>query len=146
MIELEAMSQEPLSVMPRRVKCHGKEPVRVHFPQIEGRTSPIAFPGLSALMVGAKYFLSGRSIYDDCFTLVRLAALSLVLLCFQLPAMLTGPLLGTVLDRWQPRLVMGIDNCTRALLIGAIPVLSWVGVLQLWEIYALALLAAECVS
>src|SRR5947208_9249253 len=74
MIELEAMSQEPLSVMPRRVKCHGKEPVRVHFPQIEGRTSPIAFPGLSALMVGAKYFLSGRSIYDDCFTLVRLAA------------------------------------------------------------------------
>ena len=37
--------------------------------------------------------------------------------------MLTGPLLGTVLDRWQLRLVMGIDNCTRALLIGAIPVL-----------------------
>ena len=65
-------------------------------------------------------------------------ALSLVLLCFQLPAMLTGPLLGTVLDRWQPRVVMGIDNCTRALLIGAIPVLSWVGVLQLWQIYALA--------
>ncbi|TMD98447.1 MAG: MFS transporter [Chloroflexi bacterium] len=68
-------------------------------------------------------------------------ALSLVLLCFQLPAMLTGPLLGTVLDRWQPRLVMGIDNCTRALLIGAIPVLSWVGVLQLWQIYTLVLLA-----
>ncbi|MDQ6643862.1 MAG: hypothetical protein M3Y76_05380 [Chloroflexota bacterium] len=29
-------------------------------------------------------------------------------------------MLGTVLDRWQPRLVMGIDNCTRALLIDAI--------------------------
>ncbi len=68
-------------------------------------------------------------------------ALSLVLLCFQLPAMLTGPLLGTVLDRGPPRVVMGIDNCTRALLIGAIPVLSWVGVLQLWQIYTLALLA-----
>ena len=52
--------------------------------------------------------------------------------------MLTGPLLGTVLDRGPPRLVMGIDNCTRALLIEAIPVLSWVGVLQLWQIYALA--------
>ena len=61
-----------------------------------------------------------------------------MLLCFQLPAMLTGPLLGTVLDRGPPRLVMGIDNCTRALLIEAIPVLSWVGVLQLWQIYALA--------
>ena len=58
-----------------------------------------------------------------------------MLLCFQLPAMLTGPLLGTVLDRWQPRLVMGIDNCTSALLIWAIPVLSWVGVLQLWQIH-----------
>jgi MFS family permease len=68
-------------------------------------------------------------------------ALSLVLLCFQLPAMLTAPLLGTMLDRWLPRLVMGIDNCARALLIGAIPVLSWLGVLQLWQIYALALLA-----
>jgi MFS-type transporter involved in bile tolerance (Atg22 family) len=36
---------------------------------------------------------------------------------------------------------MGIYNCTRALLIGAIPVLSWLGILQLWQIYALALLA-----
>jgi MFS family permease len=65
-------------------------------------------------------------------------AISLVLLCFQLPSMATGPLLGVILDRWQPRLVMGIDNCARALLIGAIPVLSWMGVLQLWQIYALA--------
>lgn len=64
-------------------------------------------------------------------------ALSLVLL----PSVLTGPLLGTVLDRWQPRLVMGIDNGARALLIGAIPMLSWLGVLQVWQIYILALLA-----
>jgi len=32
-------------------------------------------------------------------------ALSLVVLCFQLPSVLTGPLLGTVLDRGPPRLV-----------------------------------------
>src|SRR5437762_8558705 len=51
--------------------------------------------------------------------------ISLVLLCFQLPAMLTGPSIRTVLDRWQARLVMGIDNCMRALLIGAIPVLFY---------------------
>jgi len=37
------------------------------------------------------------------------AAVSFVLLCFQLPGMLTGPLLGMLLDRWQPRFVMGID-------------------------------------
>jgi len=69
------------------------------------------------------------------------AAVSFVLLCFQLPGMLTGPLLGMLLDRWQPRFVMGIDNCARALLIGAIPGLSLLGLLQLWHIYVLALLA-----
>lgn len=68
-------------------------------------------------------------------------AVSLVLLCFQLPGMVTGPLLGALLDRWQPRLVIGMDNCARALLIGAIPGLYWLGALQLWHIYALALLA-----
>src|SRR5258706_7807706 len=40
-------------------------------------------------------------------------AVSLVLPYFQLSSMLTGPLLGTLLDRWQPRLVIGIDNCVR---------------------------------
>jgi hypothetical protein len=29
----------------------------------------------------------------------------------------------------------------RALLIGAIPMLSWLGVLQVWQIYVIALLA-----
>src|SRR5438876_6215039 len=74
MIELEAMSQEPLSVMPRRVKCHGKEPVRVHFPQIDGRTSPIAFPGLSALMVGIKHLVCRLLLEKNYLALVRLAA------------------------------------------------------------------------
>jgi MFS family permease len=68
-------------------------------------------------------------------------AVSLVLLCFQLPSMLTGPLLGILLDRWQPRMVIGIDNCARALLIGAIAGLALLGILQLWHIYVLALLA-----
>src|SRR5260370_33810790 len=113
--------------------------------------------GMSRSLLGSRSFLGfwwGLTIsyVGDQFTTIALlwfvlqltgsgVALSLVLLCFQLPAMLTGPLLGTVLDRGPPRLVMGIDNCTRALLIGAIPVLSWVGVLQLWQIYALAFLA-----
>jgi len=68
-------------------------------------------------------------------------AISLVLLCFQLPSMITGPLLGVILDRWQPRWVMGIDNCARALLIGAMPALFWAGMLQLWQICVLALVA-----
>ncbi|GER91595.1 hypothetical protein KDW_57570 [Dictyobacter vulcani] len=92
------------------------------------------------------------SYLGDQFTLIALLwfvlqltgsgiAVSLVILCFQLPAMLTGPLLGALLDQWQPRLVIGIDNCVRALLIGAIPSLYLLGVLQLWHIYVLAVLA-----
>src|SRR5579863_9743295 len=68
-------------------------------------------------------------------------AIGLVLLCFQLPGMLTGPLLGALLDRWQPRLVMALDNGLRALLIGAIPALALLGVLHYWQICVLALLA-----
>jgi MFS transporter, DHA3 family, macrolide efflux protein len=55
----------------------------------------------------------------------------------------TGSLLGRLLDRYQPRLVMGVDNLIRAVLIGAIPILYAVGVLQLWHIFVLALLAGS---
>lgn len=69
------------------------------------------------------------------------AAVGLVILCFQLPGVVTGSFLGQLLDRYQPRLVMGVDNLTRAALIGAMPLLYALGVLQLWHIVALALLA-----
>lgn len=92
------------------------------------------------------------SYLGDQFTMIALlwfvlqvtgsaVAVGLVILCFQLPSILTGSLLGSLLDRFQPRLVMGIDNITRALLIGAIPSLYLLGLLQLWQIYVLALLA-----
>jgi MFS family permease len=69
------------------------------------------------------------------------AAVGLVILCFQLPGVVTGAYLGRLLDRFQPRLVMGIDNLGRAVLIAAIPVLYALGVLQLWHVFVLALLA-----
>lgn len=69
------------------------------------------------------------------------AALGGVLFCFSVPAIVTSPFLGRLLDIFQPRLVMGADNFLRALIIGAIPTLYWLGLLQLWVIYLLALLA-----
>jgi MFS family permease len=91
------------------------------------------------------------SLLGDQFTTIALlrfvlqltgsgAAVGLVILCFQLPCVVTGPLLDRLLDRVQPRVLMGIDNLVRALLIGAIPSLSLLKVLSLWYIYALALL------
>ncbi len=69
------------------------------------------------------------------------AALGGVLFCFSVPAIVTSPFLGRLLDIFQPRLVMGLDNFLRALIIGAMPTLYWLGLLQLWVIYLLALLA-----
>ncbi len=108
---------------------------------------PLRSPAFLRFWVGLSTSYAG-----DQFTTIALlwfvmqftgsgVAISLVLLCFQLPSMVTGPLLGVILDRLSPRVVMGMDNCARALLIGAIPVLSWAGMVQLWQIAALALVA-----
>jgi len=92
------------------------------------------------------------SYIGDQFTIIALlwfvlqltgsgAAVGLVILCFDLPAVVTGALLGRLLDRYQPRLIMGFDNLARAALIAAIPTLYALGGLQLWHVFVLALLA-----
>lgn len=68
-------------------------------------------------------------------------AVGLVVLCFQLPAMLSGPIIGVLLDRYQPRLVMAVDNFGRACIIATIPCLYLVNALPLWLLYTLALCA-----
>ena len=92
------------------------------------------------------------SYVGDQFTIIALlwfvlqltgsgAAVGLVILCFGLPGVVTGAILGRLLDREQPRLVMGFDNLARAALIAAIPTLYALGSLQLWHVFVLALLA-----
>lgn len=68
-------------------------------------------------------------------------AVGLVILCFDLPGVVTGAFLGRLLDRYQPRLVMSCDNLARAAIIAAIPTLYALRSLQLWQIFVLALLA-----
>lgn len=92
------------------------------------------------------------SYLGDQFTIITLlwfvlqltgssAAVGLVILCFDLPAVATGTILGGLLDRYQPRLVMAFDNLARAALIAAIPALYALGWLQLWHVFVLASLA-----
>lgn len=69
------------------------------------------------------------------------AAVGIVILCFGLPGVVTGAILGRLLDRYQPRLVMGFDNLFRAALIAAIPTLYALGSLRLWHVFVLASLA-----
>ena len=109
--------------------------------------SPLRLPAFRRLWLGLVISRLG-----DQFTVITLlwfvldltgsaTALSVVLLCFSLPAIVTSPLLGRLLDRYQPREIMLLDNLARALVIGAIPVVYWFGGLTLWVLYGLALLA-----
>jgi len=109
--------------------------------------TPLRHPAFRRLWLGLSISYLG-----DQFTIIALlwfvlqltgsgAAVGLVILCFDLPGVVTGAILGRLLDRYQPRLVMGFDNLARAALIAAIPTLYALGSLQLWHIYVLALLA-----
>jgi predicted MFS family arabinose efflux permease len=73
------------------------------------------------------------------------AAVGLVLLCAGLPPVVTGPLLGRVLDRWPLRRVMVADNLARAALVAAIPTLHWLGRLDMPLVYGLTLTAGALV-
>jgi MFS family permease len=109
--------------------------------------APLRHPAFRRLWLGLSLSYLG-----DQFTIIALlwfvlqvtgsgVAVGLVILCFDLPGVVTGAPLGRLLDRYQPRLVMGVDNLARAAIIAAIPTLYALGSLQLWHIFALALLA-----
>ena len=109
--------------------------------------APLRDPAFQRLWLGLSISYLG-----DQFTIIALlwfvlevtgsgAAVGLVILCFDLPGVVTGAILGRLLDRYQPRLVMGLDNLARAALIAAIPTLYALGSLQLWHVFVLALLA-----
>jgi hypothetical protein len=46
-----------------------------------------------------------------------------------------------MIDRFQPRAIIAIDNGLRTLIIGLIPLLYWFGLLELWLLCLLTLLA-----
>ncbi len=107
--------------------------------------SPLHRPAFTRLWLGLVISRLG-----DQFTLIALiwfllqltgsgAAIGLMVLCFQLPTIISSPLMGKLLDRYQPRTVMAVDNFGRACVIAAIPVLYWFGALQLWMVYVLAM-------
>ncbi|WP_019588229.1 MFS transporter [Deinococcus apachensis] len=70
----------------------------------------------------------------------RGAAVGALLLCFALPAVVTGPLWGRALDRWQPGPLMLLDTLARAVLIGLIPLLDTLDILQWWMVLVIAAL------
>src|SRR5688500_10389130 len=105
------------------------------------------YPAFGRLWVGRLI-----SLFGDAFTLIALpwfvlqvtgsgTATAGILLTLQLPAILTSLVLGSLIDRFQPRTIMAIDNGLRTLIVGLIPILYWLGQLELWLLFLLTFLA-----
>jgi MFS family permease len=88
----------------------------------------------------------------DAFTLVALSwvvlgmagpvQLGVVLMCFGLPRIVSGPVAGRLLDGARPRLLLAADNAARGLLIAAVPVLIWQHLLVVADLYGIAAVSA----
>jgi len=110
------------------------------------------YPAFGRLWIGRSI-----SLFGDTFTLIALpwfvlqitesgTATASILLTLQLPAILTSMAIGSLVDRFQPRAIITIDNGLRTLIIGLIPILYWFGLLELWFLFLLTFLAGMLVS
>jgi len=109
------------------------------------------YPAFGRLWIGRSI-----SLFGDAFTLIALpwfvlqitgsgTATASILLTLQLPALLTSMAIGSLIDRFQPRAIITIDNGLRTLIIGLIPILYWFGLLELWLLFLLTFLAGMLV-
>jgi len=109
------------------------------------------YPAFGRLWVGRSI-----SLFGDAFTLIALpwfvlqitdsgTATASILLTLQLPAILTSLAIGSLIDRFQPRAIITIDNSLRTLIFGLIPILYWFGLLELWMLFLLTFLAGMLV-
>src|SRR6185295_15958889 len=109
------------------------------------------YPAFGRLWVGRSI-----SLFGDAFTLIALpwfvlqitdsgTATASILLTLQLPAILTSMAIGSLIDRFQPRTIITIDNGMRTLIIGLIPILYWFALLELWMLFLLTFLAGMLV-
>jgi MFS family permease len=96
------------------------------------------------------------SLFGDALTLIALpwfvlqvtgsgTATAAIILTLQLPGILTSTGFGSLIDTFQPRTIMAIDNGLRFLIIGLIPVLYWLGLLEIWLLFLLTFLAGMLV-
>ncbi|HET8844102.1 MAG TPA: MFS transporter [Ktedonobacteraceae bacterium] len=66
-------------------------------------------------------------------------AVGWLLLCYTGPVVLGGFFAGSLLDRFDRRMVMLFDNVIRGSAIALIPLLSFLGYLTLWHLYLVAI-------
>ena len=109
------------------------------------------YPAFGRLWIGRLI-----SLFGDALTLIALpwfvlqvtesgTATAGLLLTLQLPAILTSTVVGTLIDYFQPRTIMTIDNGLRTLIVGLIPIRYWFGLLELWLLFLLTFFAGMLV-
>jgi MFS family permease len=109
------------------------------------------YPAFGRLWIGRLI-----SLFGDSLTLIALpwfvlqvtgsgTATAGILLTLQLPAILTSMAVGSLIDRFQPRTIITIDNGIRTIIVGLIPILYWLGLLELWLLFLLTFLAGMLV-
>ena len=109
------------------------------------------YPAFGRLWIGRLI-----SLFGDALTLIALpwfvlqvtgsgTATAGILLTLQLPAILTSMVIGSLIDRFQPRAIITIDNGLRTFIIGLIPILYWFGLLEIWLLFALTFFAGMLV-
>lgn len=109
------------------------------------------YPAFRRLWVGRSI-----SLFGDAFTLIALpwfvlqitgsgTATASILLTLQLPAILTSLAIGSLIDRFQPRMIITVDNCLRTFIVGLIPILYWFDLLELWLLFLLTFLVGMLV-
>ena len=66
------------------------------------------------------------------------AALGILMLCMTGPIVIGGFVAGWLLDRFDRRLVMTVDNVVRGLALALVPALHLLGWLEIWHVYVAA--------
>ena len=67
------------------------------------------------------------------------AALGILLACYTAPVLIGGLLAGSLLDRFDRKRVMIVDNLIRGIAVLSIPVAYALGSLSLWQLYGVAI-------
>src|SRR6266496_6481381 len=130
---------------PRRMISKNGSKLKTHLWQVFSLL--YRYPAFGRLWVGRLV-----SLFGDAFALIALpwfvlqvtgsgTATAGILLTLQLPAIITSMVIGSLIDRFQPRAIITIDNAIRTVIFGVIPILYWFGWLELWILFLLTFLA-----
>ena len=87
---------------------------------------------ISFIGSGLTSFALGVHVYQTTGSITRFALISLFAV---LPGILLGPLAGTLIDRWDRRLVMIVSDVGAGLSSLAVFLILLTGRLELWQIY-----------